>query len=36
MALMSREAISWLAALAAAVLFVAIVLWIRTFVLAPG
>jgi hypothetical protein len=31
---MSREAISWLAAVAAAVLFVLIVLWLRTFV--PG
>jgi hypothetical protein len=31
---MSREAISWLAAVAAAALFVLIVLWLRTFV--PG
>jgi hypothetical protein len=33
---MSREAISWLAAVTAAPLFVAIVLWLRTFVLVPG
>jgi hypothetical protein len=33
---MSREAISWIAAVAVATLFVAIVLWLRTFALAPG
>jgi hypothetical protein len=33
---MSREVISWIAAVAVAALFVAIVLWLRTFALAPG
>jgi hypothetical protein len=33
---MSRELISWIAAVAVAALFVAIVLWLRTFALAPG
>jgi hypothetical protein len=33
---MSRELISWIAAVAVGALFVAIVLWLRTFALAPG
>ena len=33
---MSGEVISWIAAVAVAALFVAIVLWLRTFALAPG
>jgi hypothetical protein len=33
---MSGEVISWIAAGAVAALFLAIVLWLRTFALAPG
>ena len=33
---MSREVVSWLLAIAVAALFVAIALYIRMFVLAPG
>jgi hypothetical protein len=33
---MSREVISWIAAVAVAALFVAVVLWVRTFVIVPS